>query len=271
MARHKVAARKQIGGVVALRAGRHEWELTDALPVPIAPQILRTENRSGGARVLIGPVAAATRYRLELSKDNGIRWSTAGVADAPEIELAGLIHGDKVHIRAVAFHTEQESAPGAEYPVYLTGDPPLPPDGLHIELKDGAAAVSWGEILGVTEYRLYARAKGQRQFEVLYRGLERIYVDRRAGVRACDEVPGQAISAANADLVEYCVAAVNGNGEGAKSRIAGTDPASWRNWDPKPGEPFRRVYSFAPDSPPWQTHSPATIRNDYAKQPALHD
>jgi hypothetical protein len=27
-----------------------------------------------------------------------------------------------------------------------------------------------------------------------------------------------------------------------KSCIADTDPGSWRNWDPKPGEPFRRTY-----------------------------
>jgi len=39
------------------------------------------------------------------------------------------------------------------------------------------------------------------------------------------------------------VAAVNGDGEGPRSRMADTDPASWRNWDPKPGEPFRRAYS----------------------------
>jgi hypothetical protein len=50
--------------------------------------------------------------------------------------------------------------------------------------------------------------------------------------------------------VQYYVTASNGNGEGARSRMADTNPASWRNWDPRPGETFRRVLSFTPDSPP---------------------
>jgi len=37
---------------------------------------------------------------------------------------------------------------------------------------------------------------------------------------------------------------VNGNGEGPKSTVVTTDPASWVNWDPRPGEPFRRRYSY---------------------------
>lgn len=41
--------------------------------------------------------------------------------------------------------------------------------------------------------------------------------------------------------MEYRVTAVNGNGEGPPSRIINTDPASWRNWEPQPGEPFRRT------------------------------
>ena len=57
------------------------------------------------------------------------------------------------------------------------------------------------------------------------------------------------MSALSADIFEYRIAAVNGNGEGAPSRTADTDPASWRNWDPRPGERFRRVYSYPPDSP----------------------
>lgn len=234
---------------ITLPAGRHEWELTDGLPVPIAPRILRTENFSGGAQVMIGAVAAAAQYRVEMSRDNGLTWSRMGAAGKPSIEVHGLTDGEKIHLRAVALNAGQESAPGAEYPLYVSADPPLPPDGVRVELADGSATISWGEVLGVTEYRLYARTKEQKAFQVIYRGLDRSYVDRRAGIRACDEIPAQANQRSNAVIVEYCVAAVNGNGEGAKSRIANTDPACWRNWDPRPGEPFRRVYSFAPGSP----------------------
>ena len=56
------------------------------------------------------------------------------------------------------------------------------------------------------------------------------------------------------------VTAVNGNGEGRRSRVADTDPRSWRNWDPKPGEPFRRLYSSEPVYPPvddlWSRYYP---------------
>lgn len=45
-------------------------------------------------------------------------------------------------------------------------------------------------------------------------------------------------------LYEYAIAAVNGNGEGERSAPVGTDPTSWINWDPKPGERFRRRYTY---------------------------
>jgi hypothetical protein len=52
------------------------------------------------------------------------------------------------------------------------------------------------------------------------------------------------------EIVEYQISATNKNGESAMSFAANTDPASWRNWDPMPGEPFRRVEGFDPASPP---------------------
>jgi hypothetical protein len=143
-----------------------------------------------------------------------------------------------------------ESLPGPEYPIYITDLAPPAPDGVQVELADGLATIAWGEILGASEYRLYARTSSAMDFRILYRGLDRKFVDRRAGIKACNEIPGPSTSTANAEIVEYRVAAVNGNGESEMSRSADTDPASWRNWDPRPGEGFRRVYSYSPDSPP---------------------
>lgn len=234
--------------VVNLKAGRHRWELTDALPVPVAPEILRTENRAGGARVFIAPVASATQYRLELSQDNGVTWSQVGVQNAPEIEVSGLVNGNKVHVRAVALNSMHESAPGREYPLYVTADPPPAPDGLHVDLSEGLATITWGQVLGVSEYRLYARPAGRGSFQLLYRGRDTIYQDKRPGIQRLNEVPGNLANPA-LQLTEYCVSAANENGEGPKSRPADTNPASWRNWDPRPGEAFRRVYAFPPDAP----------------------
>ena len=232
-----------------LQAGRHHWELTDKLPIPIAPQIMATENRAGGARVLVTSVAAASQYRLELSKDGGSTWLAVATAARHELEVDGLSQGEKVHLRAVALNAEQESEPGPDYPLYVTSEAPLPPDGLRVDLAEGAAHLSWGEVLGVTEYRLYVRRAQDKQAQLLYHGRERTYEDRSAGLRAPAAVPDEAGSETAASI-EYCVSAVNGNGEGPRSRTTSSDPRSWRNWNPLPDTRFRRVYSYASGSQP---------------------
>jgi hypothetical protein len=134
--------------------------------------------------------------------------------------VRGLRVDHKVHVRAIALNTDHESQPGPEYPIYITGKPPLPPDGLVV---DGASTIFWGEELGVTKYRLYARKKGDGAFRFLYEGPETHYRAERTSI------------------MEYRVTAVNGNDEGPPSRIVDNDPASRRNWDPQPSEPFRRT------------------------------
>jgi hypothetical protein len=232
-----------------LTQGRHHWELTDALPVPIAPRIVRTENFASVARIIIEPVAGATQYRLELSKDGGSTWAALGAQGAAELEVSGLEDQEKVHVRVVALNSMHASAPGAEYPLYVTNRPPPPPDGLRVELSNGAASVSWGQILGASEYRLYARVKMKDEFHLLYRGTNRSFLDKRDGIIACNSVPGQSTGATDQAIVDYYVTALNGNGESVRSRIANTDPAAWRNWDPMPGERFRRVTSYEIGSP----------------------
>ena len=233
-----------------LKAGRHHWELTDTLPVPNAPRILRTETIAGGARVIVEPVAAATQYQLELSKDGGTTWTKVELQSGSELAVGGLHDGEKVHVRALALNALHSSAPGADYPIYATNQPPPPPDGLRVGLTDGAATITWGEILGASEYRLYARLRSEGEFRLLYRGIDRSHIDRRHFIRACNPIPGQSGESAKETVIEYYVTAADGNGESTRSYPADTDPASWRNWDPRPGERFRRVTSFANDSPP---------------------
>jgi hypothetical protein len=241
--------------VVDLEAGKHHWELTDKLPTPSAPRIVRTENRSGGARIIAEPVGGATQYRFELSKDAGATWSTIGLKNEPEIIASGLADGQKFHVRAVATNPEWESLPGAEYPLYVTKEPPPPPDGLRVELANGVAALSWGEVLGVSEFRLYGRPAGDNNFSLFYRGLDRVYVDKRHDIQAASPNPNDPGGKTHVEIVEYYVTAVNGNGEGARSRIADTNPNSWRNWDPKPGEPFRRDFADVSPSTSIKVHA----------------
>ena len=115
-------------------------------------------------------------------------------------------------------------------------------------LADGAASISWGEILGASGYKLYARLKTEKDYQLLYAGPERAFTDRRAFIRAADPSPGRRTNVSRLPVVEYLVAAVNGIGEGVGSSPADTDPSSWRNWDPRPHESFRRVTSFPPDA-----------------------
>jgi hypothetical protein len=235
--------RREAGAlIVDLKQGQHTWELTNRLPIPLAPQILRTENHAGGARVVIAPVASAAQYRLQLSRDNGATWTTAGETTEPAAMVTGLANGEKVHVRAIALNAGHESAPGPEYPIYAGSEAPPPPDGLHVELFNGAARLMWGEVLGVSEYRLYTRRAPDQEFRLLYRGLERDYEDKQAAIRAALPAPGGPDPLPRTSLIEYCVSCANANGEGPRSRIADTNPASWRDWDPKPGEPFRRTF-----------------------------
>lgn len=249
--------READAAIVDLAEGNHHWEMTDKLPVPIAPRIVRTENHTGGARVIATAVASATQYRFESSRDSGATWSTLGSAAVPELSVSDLGDEQKFHVRAVALNPLHESAPGPEYPIYVTKNPPPAPDGIHVDLSDGAATVSWGEVLGVSEYRLYARSADEKDFRLVYRGLGRIYHDHRPGIQAAIANPNDSDAARQTNVIEYCVAAVNGNGEGARSRTADTNPASWRNWDPKPGEPFRRTFFDRSASTPAGTDDPS--------------
>jgi len=245
----KTARREASEFVVDLEAGQHQWEVTDGLPVPIAPHILRTENRAGAARIIITPVASATQYRIEVSKDNGATWTSVTLQPQPEIDITGIANGQKIHVRAIALNASYASPPGPDYPIYVSDQPPPTPDGLHVDLAAAAATVTWGEVLGASEYRLYVRPKGDKQFDLLYKGVDRVYLHKRASIQSPNQIPGGPSGATHAGIVEYMVAAVNGNGESPMSHAADTDPASWRNWDPKPGEPFRRVYSYPQNSP----------------------
>jgi hypothetical protein len=233
---------------VRLPAGHHRWQVTAGLPVPNAPVMVRTENRSGGAKVVFSPVAGATRYRVELSRDNGATWNEAGTSSEPGCDLSGLPNGSKVHVRAVALNDQQHSEPADEYPLYVSSEAPLPPDGLKVQTAKDTVKLTWGQVLGVTEYRLYRRVQGTEKYTLVYQGQNREYTDRAAGVIPAFELPG---ARANVmyngpayPIYEYALAAVNGNGEGKMGVAVNTDPASWLIWDPKPGERFRRRFNY---------------------------
>lgn len=225
-----------------LPAGRHRWELTAGLPVPLAPSVLGTESLPGGAIVHASPVATAIGYTAEISADGAATWQPCGSAPQPLFKLDGLTNGAKYHVRITAHNAEQKSDPGPEYPIYVTDQAPLPPDGLFVGLAQGSATITWGEVLGATEYRLYRRGKSENGFRVVYAGLQRRWKDVDAAIVASAVSPVNTVPSREALVAcEYYVTTVSHNGEGNASRHVDTNPASWRNWNPTDDEQFRRV------------------------------
>jgi len=221
-------------------AGAHRWELTASLPKPSAPAIERTEYKTGGAIVHGIPVSSASSYSLQISSDNAQTWKEAGKATDPVFQLAGLVNGSKYHVRLLAHNADHLSEPGPEYPLYITQDRPSAPDGLHVELSARFADLRWGEVLGVTEYRLYRRKKGEARFRLAYTGRATAWKDVNPAILPSVASPLSSTDEA-APVWEYYVTSSNPNGESRPSRSADTDPASWRNWNSTGDEPFRRT------------------------------
>lgn len=252
-----VPGRLHIDGVEAdgkaVAPGRHMWEYTAGTAAPARPELLRTENFSGGAKVFFNPAGGADRYRLEISSDNGASWTTAAEGSASPLEVKDLSNGRKVHLRLTALRGNRMSPPSPLYPLYVTDRPPEHPDGLLLEPGDGQVCATWGECLGVTGYRLYRRERGTEVWKLVYSGPDRQFTDRAPGVVPPRRLPGSADNPApcQGKIWEYAVAAVNGNGEGVKSELRDTDPASWLNWQPPVPLKFRRrsEYTKEPYNP----------------------
>jgi hypothetical protein len=238
-------------GSLILSRGRHHWEFTAGPAQPMRPAIERTENSTGGATVFFTPVSGATSYRVEVSMDNAVSWQTAASADAPPVRLANLENGRKVHLRLIALNGNRESEPSSVYPLYVSAVAPEPPDGLDLNLGTNRVQLIWGEVLGVTEYRLYRRECGSEHWKKIWHGLDRSYADTSAkGVIPNTELPGSLDNLPYTGTVyEYAVAAVNGSGEGAKSTVRNTDPTAWLNWLPKTPLRFKRQSEYV--KPPY--------------------
>lgn len=233
---------------MTLDPGRHAWELTAKAPMPIAPIVLRTQNARRAARVFFDAVAGATKYRLELSTDQAANWTTIRMGNSSPLWVDGLQSGSKVHVRLVAITPDGRSIAGPEYPLYISEAVPDCPDGLALQLAAGRARLTWGEVLGVSEYRLYRRKVGASSWTEIHRGLDRAFEDRAEGITLPKYMPGRADNALSAPgtlIYEYAVTAVNDIGESAKSRAVSTDPAGWLAWWPAGVERrFKRQTGF---------------------------
>jgi len=235
--------------VCAIPAGRHHWQFTAHLPKPMPVNVARTENFAGGALVIFDPVPAADSYELQISTDDCKTWNTSAKSASSPIRLAALQPQSKVHVRMIASNAEQHSDPGDAYPIYASNKPPDIPDGFYLHVSNNRVEASWGQVLGVGEYRLYRRRQGQGDdaWKRLYAGPTQSYSDAdAAGVIPPNDLPGAEYATQTpAAIYEYSVTASNGNGESPRSRILSTDPAGWNVWwPPDQPEQFKRQSAF---------------------------
>ncbi|GIH18636.1 hypothetical protein [Rugosimonospora africana] len=239
---------------VALPAGTHEWELTRGAPCPVAAEVLRTENVSGGALVHFTTVAAAEEYFVRVSEDGGTTWATVGAAHTSPYRLTGLTNGRKVHLRIVAANAEHRAPSGADYPLHVSDQPPAAPDGLSLRLSPGTVALTWGEVLGASGYRVLRRRRGQTGYRQVFSGFAFAYLDRNAyGVEPPHGDPLSQPDGTEATVYEYAVAAENLNGAGEPGTPVDTDPRGWRHWRPPVPLVFRRRHTY--HEPPYRRDS----------------
>ncbi|MBD2847524.1 fibronectin type III domain-containing protein [Paenibacillus sp. IB182496] len=226
-----------------LPAGACAWQWSERPPAPARTIITGTEVSAGAVKVCWAVVPGATGYDVAISRDEEASWESRDDAAHEAIQesaaslqgivttLQGLEDGTKLHVRVRALCAEQAGAWSASYPVYVTAHVPEAPEGLRLSREGAGIRATWGMLLGVERYCLYRRPAGAARWEPIYRGGERTYTDAAAGDDA----------SARGDVVyEYCVSAVNGNGEGPLSLPRDTAPGGLIDWDPRPDETFRR-------------------------------
>ncbi len=220
----------EIAGSLAidLLPGKYNWQWSTNGLIPGPAKIVNTIYHPNGSEVEWQKVAGATAYQLEVSTDIGTSWTKYGEPlTSTKTFLKGFSNKTKVHVRVLAKGTGGWGLPSSDYPVYFTDQAPHAPEGLLVRTTDNKTHISWGQVLGVSRYKLYRR----KQFDT---AKEPLLIYAGTGREYQDTLP------TSTTVYEYWVTAENKNGVSHKSIISDTDPARLINWHPKPNEIFRR-------------------------------
>lgn len=212
--------------IVHFPAGSSQWQLSKGLPIPFRPIIAYSENGSEEVKLAFAPVVLKVKRNIERSDDGGESWTSIGETESNRFVIKGK-KGSKAHVRVTAFNKEHQSEPSIIYPVYFTNEKPSYPDGLKLKIEGDRININWGQVLGVSGYKLYRRKVGDKTYQLAYSGPGRTYGDKL-----------------NKDVVyEYAVSAINANGASDLSNPVVADIKSWLQWNPQPNEKFRRSNS----------------------------
>jgi hypothetical protein len=220
------------GIIINIPAGRHIWNIGSFPSLP-RPEIKFTRNNKG--RVLLGihPIDGAGKYRFEYSSNTGktaadIHWHLLKEQSGNSLWIKSQGNETKGFVRVIAMNDEYISNTSVISPVYFTREKPDFPDGLKLDIiSKNEVALSWGKVLGCDQYKLYRRPLGANdKYSLIYQGDGNQFRDN---------------TLRNSRLYEYAVSSVNENGEGERCYAVNNDPDNWLNFDPMPGEPFRRT------------------------------
>lgn len=190
--------------VFTVPEGFHGWTIGERPDIGRVA-VTGAVTRGDGFTVHWAAEPGADAYEVELSAD-AYEYVPAGRTGETALDVQAK--PGKYYVRVRGVRTGSAGGYGHPYPVYVTADRPHPPEGLRVVREREGFRATWGEVLGAGTYRLYR--KTARGCSLVYEGAE----------RSCPVPRGT-----------YCVAAVNGNGEGAKSLTRSTDGelAAWDN------------------------------------------
>jgi len=223
-----VSLSKEGGFNYSLRvvAGKHDFQWSNGGVIPAAPVFQLSVSGKNWCELEWLAVPGATSYALQMSTNGGISWNTVTEnIQSTHYKLTDLTDGKKLHVRIMAIGKGGISEPSGDYPIYPVSIKPHAPEGLNALKKENHVTLTWGQVLGADQYKLYQREKGTSEFKTIYSGTNRF---------------ASAKLTSSPKVLEFSVTATNGNGESAKSSIADTDESRCINWYPIPGEIFRR-------------------------------
>lgn len=233
---------------ISLPAGEYRWEFTDENPIPESPKIVRTEYLKKGVKVHLQFPDGIMNGQAEISEDGGKTWEK-GNKITQSTFVINENKQEKIHVRVLSIAKGKSSVPSQEYPVYFIKELPHYPEGLNLKIAENKVSVSWGQVLGITSYRLYRREIGSKDFLKIYEGISNSFEDKNIlGVQKPYLLPGK-LDNLHKDrkgliVYEYAVSSVTGKGEGVLSPIQTSDPSSWLNWYPKTDLKFKRQSAF---------------------------
>lgn len=231
-------------GVINLPEGEHSLEYTAGDAVPLPSEICATEDVKGGTMVWIERPASVSEVMVEISSDGGREWSELGKT-SDEMYLVNVKEHGKYHLRAVSLNHDVRADFAQEYPIYVNNKIPHAPEGLRLRLDGDKVCLSWGKVLGVNNYRLYRKARAEKDWTVVYEGASNNFEDTITGVGKCLPMPSDDPETyLEPGEYQYYVVAVNGRGQSEASVAVDTSPSSWANWYPDVELKFNRQSAF---------------------------